>query len=94
MAVDPDVVARRLRAQRRVLIRVLCVSLPTTAVGFAVIFLAESRLSENTMNVVIVPTFLAFAVSWLALAANGVIRLRHLRNMFRPGSAKSYQDDA
>jgi hypothetical protein len=93
MSKDPVEISGRIRAQRRMLGRVLRVSIPVTLVGFVIAFAAGSHLSEPWVNVVIVPTFLAFFASWFSMLALWVLGLRDVRNMLRPGSAAAYNKD-
>jgi len=93
MATDPTAVARRIRTQRRILTRILRVSIPIMLLGVAAAFALGERVAETRMNVVIIPTLLAFFVSWLSILALWVLGVRDMRNKFRPGSAGAYEDD-
>jgi hypothetical protein len=87
MSNDPVEIAGRIRAQRQVIGRILRVSVPVTLVGFVIVFAADSHMDEPWMNVVIVPTFLAFFATWFSILGLWVLGIRDFRNMLRPGSA-------
>jgi hypothetical protein len=89
---QPVEIATRIRAQRRLLRRVLRVSLPVTIIGAALLFGAGSSASDPRMNVVVIPTIVAFFATWLSMLGMWVLGVRDLRNMFRPGSAQAYDE--
>ena len=93
MSNNPIEIADRIRRQRRVLRRVLWVSLPIALTGIVIVFAAQSRVTESLMNLVIVPTFLGFIASWLSFWGLWILGIRDFRNMFRPGSAEAYGKD-
>ena len=93
MSKDPVRIADRIRAQRRMLRRILRVSLPLTLIGFVIVFAVGSRVSEQSMSVVILPTVLAFFTSWLSIWGLWVLGIRDFRNMLRPGSAEAYEQN-
>jgi len=90
MSRTPVEIANRIRAQRRFLQRIVRVTFPITAIGVAIIFAAGTRVSEAAMNVVLVPTVIAFFATWFSLVALWALGFRDLRNMLRPGSAEAY----
>ena len=90
MTEHPVEIAERIRMQRRALRRVARLSVPVSLIGFAIIYATASRVSGALANLVMVPTVLAFLVSWLCFWGLWVLGLRDFRNMLRPGSADAY----
>jgi hypothetical protein len=93
MIVDPAVELAKLRRERRAVIRVLRVSGPIAALGMLMLFFADSHLSDAVLELIALPTFVAFIVTFIALALLGGIRGRDIANRFRPGSARAYDDE-
>jgi len=59
-------------------------------IGFVIAFAAGSHASEPWMNVVMVPTIVAFFASWFSILLLWVLGIRDFRNMLRPDSADAY----
>ena len=96
MTADPAVIAAKLGRQRARLHRVLWVSVPTTLIGFPLIIafgLPALRGIPNPVKLVVsIIAVVGFFTTWVCLLVYWVNRLRDLRNMFRPGSARVYED--
>ena len=96
MTADPAVIAARLGRQRERLHRVLRVSVPTTVIGFPLIIAfglsALRGIPDRVKLVVSVIAVIGFFTTWVCLLVYWVNRVRDMRNMLRPGSARVYED--
>jgi uncharacterized membrane protein (DUF485 family) len=96
MTADPAVIAARLARQRARLHRVLRVSVPTTLIGFPLVIAFDQPalrgIADRAKVVVSIIAVVGFLTTWVCLLAYWVNRLRDMRNMFRPGSARAYED--
>ena len=93
MGRSPAEIAERIRAQRRFLQRIVFVTFPIALVGMGIMVVAQPHVSKTAINLVIVPTVIAFFAAWFSILALWLLGFRDLRNMFRPGSADAYEKD-
>ena len=93
MSADPVVIAARTRARQAVLARVLTTTAPIAVGGIPLLMLLAAFDAPLVLQYVIgVPVLVAFAVTLLAVIALWVVGVRDVRNWFRPGSARAYDE--
>ena len=89
---DPVAIAKSLRAQRRVAVRILLVTLPIAVPGIVLLIFADGLFPPKVEEVIVSIVGIVFLVAWCAMIAFLFIHARDLRNRFRAGSAAAYDD--
>jgi hypothetical protein len=90
---SPVAIAQRLRAQKRVALRIAFVTLPIAIPGILLLVFADDWFPPSVSEVVAGIAGVLFLIGWFAVMALAVIRFRDFRNRLRSGSAAAYEDE-